>query len=602
MRSAFLALALVFSVAAVNVHGRATEPPRSGPGPRAAAEGGQRPAPRAKGAPSDELGRSVPRAAVEGFLTAVRAGDHERAARYLDLTPLPPAARERRAPVLASQLGEVLERTLWIDLEELSDAPEGMTDDDLPARRDRVGTIETARGPVDVLVARVPRGDGDATPVWKFAPATVARIPALHAEVTRRSLAERLPAPLVELTLLGVPLWQWLALVVLLLLASGAGWLAASVVARVIARREAGTDRPRARVTGPLRLVVAVLVFSAGEAALGLPPRMHSLLNDLALLLTVLALAWGAFRLVDLVTSVLRQRLLQRGENSAIALLPAGRSLLKVIVLALAVLMALDNLGFDVTALVAGLGIGGIALALAAQKSVENLFGGVTLYTDQPVRVGDFCRFGDRVGTVEAIGLRSTRVRTLERTLVTVPNAEFANLQLENYSRRDKIWYHPTIGLRYETTPDQIRVILVAIREMLYAHPRVDPEPARIRFVRFGAYSLDLEVFAYVTATDFGEFLEIAEDLNLRIMDIVSRAGSSFAFPSHTTYVESGSGLDADAARRAEAQVRDWRQEGTLYLPGFPPERIDALRSTLDYPPAGSPRRDSRASGGPGRR
>jgi MscS family membrane protein len=268
---------------------------------------------------------------------------------------------------------------------------------------------------------------------------------------------------------------------------------------------------------------------------------------------------------------------------------PLGRKTVKVAVVALAALSALDTFGFDVTALVAGLGIGGLAVALALQKTLENLFGGATVLADRPVQVGDFCRFGDRVGTVEEIGIRSARIRTLDRTVVTVPNADFATMQLENYSQRDKIWYHPTLGLRYETTPEQLRYVLVEVRRMLYAHPKVDPDPARIRFTGFGDYSLDLEVFAYVKVTDFGEFLEVAEDLNLRLMDIVADAGTDFAFPSNTTYLAQDGGLDAERVDAAEQAVAKWREEQRLFLPGFPDSEIGDLASTLDYPPKGSP-------------
>jgi MscS family membrane protein len=249
----------------------------------------------------------------------------------------------------------------------------------------------------------------------------------------------------------------------------------------------------------------------------------------------------------------------------------------------------LGSFGFDVTALVAGLGVGGIAIALGAQKTLENVFGGITLFANQPVRVGDVCRFGEKLGIVEEIGLYSTRVRTLERTVVTVPNSEFASLQLENFGVRDKMLYNPTLGLRYETTPEQLRYVLVEVRKMLYAHPKVDPDPARIRFKSFGAYSLDLEIFTYVKSTDINDFLEVAEDLNLRIMDLVAAAGTSFAFPSQTMYFEQGEGIDRDAAREAEKAVQLWRERRELNLPRFPPERIAELRGKIDYPPEGSP-------------
>jgi MscS family membrane protein len=138
--------------------------------------------------------------------------------------------------------------------------------------------------------------------------------------------------------------------------------------------------------------------------------------------------------------------------------------------------------------------------------------------------------------------------------------------------------------VHYETTPDQIRYILVEVHRVLYAHPKVDSASARIRFVGFGSSSLDLEVFSYITVTDYGEYLEVAEDLNLRIMDIVAAAGSSLVFPSQTTYVEKGRGLDPGRAQAAESQVKEWRARGELWLPRLPPEKIAEIENTLEYP------------------
>ena len=196
---------------------------------------------------------------------------------------------------------------------------------------------------------------------------------------------------------------------------------------------------------------------------------------------------------------------------------------------------------------------------------------------------------------MEEIGLRWTKVRTLDDTVVTVPNSEFAKQQLENYALRQKIWYHPRLQLRYETTPDQLRYILVEIRKLLYGHPKVLPDPARIRFVGFSDWSLDLDVFAYVDTRVYGEFLEIAEDLNLRIMRIVAEAGSGFALPSQTTYLESPLGLDVERAGAAEARVGEWREKQELYLPRFPESKIADLQGSVPYPPEGSPEAMSRA-------
>jgi MscS family membrane protein len=147
---------------------------------------------------------------------------------------------------------------------------------------------------------------------------------------------------------------------------------------------------------------------------------------------------------------------------------------------------------------------------------------------------------------------------------VIVPNAEFAQLQLENISIRNKTLFRVTLGLRYETTSEQLRYVLANLREMLLGHPKVSSENLRVRFRRFGDYSLDLEIFAYILTNDWPEYWAIREDLNLRIMDIVKDAGTGFAFPSQTAYLTDDSGLDAERSRKAEAQVEDWRVKGKL--------------------------------------
>jgi MscS family membrane protein len=203
----------------------------------------------------------------------------------------------------------------------------------------------------------------------------------------------------------------------------------------------------------------------------------------------------------------------------------------------IAVTGLLQLFGFNVTTIIAGLGIGGIAVALAAQKTIENLFGGLTLMADRPVRIGDYCRFGTQEGWVEDIGLRSTRVRTPGRTVISVPNAVFSSVDIENLTSRDRMRFFATLNLRYETTPDQLRDVLTRIRALLSGHPRVGSELLRVRFTAFGASSLDIELNAYILTPSVDEFLEIRESLLLEIMELVSKAGSGFAFPSRTVYM-----------------------------------------------------------------
>jgi MscS family membrane protein len=211
-----------------------------------------------------------------------------------------------------------------------------------------------------------------------------------------------------------------------------------------------------------------------------------------------------------------------------------------VLVVFIALLLVLRYFGVDPTPALAGLGVGGIAVALAAQKTLENVIAGASLIFDQAVRVGDTLKVGEITGTVDHIGLRSTRMRTPDRTVVSIPNSQIANASLETLSARDKFWFHPVVGLRYETSPEQLRAVLDGLRRLLETHPSVDPESVRVRFVRLGAFSLDIELFAYLFASDWNRFLEMQEDLLLNVTEIVRRAGTEIAFPSQTMYVNSG--------------------------------------------------------------
>jgi MscS family membrane protein len=208
-----------------------------------------------------------------------------------------------------------------------------------------------------------------------------------------------------------------------------------------------------------------------------------------------------------------------------------------VLLVVAAVLVALQYFGLNPTAALAGLGIGGIAVALAAQKTLENVIGGLSLIFDKAVRVGDFLKLGDMVGTVDSIGLRSTRFRTLDRTILSVPNGQIANATLETLSVRDMCWFRHVLGLQYGTKAAQLRRIMDEIRILLGVHPEIDTESVRVRLIRFGPSSLDVELFAYAVTKDWGRFLEIQEGLLVSVMEIVEAAGSAIALPTQTLHI-----------------------------------------------------------------
>jgi MscS family membrane protein len=250
-------------------------------------------------------------------------------------------------------------------------------------------------------------------------------------------------------------------------------------------------------------------------------------------------------------------------QQHRVALVHLLRGVAKAVAVVTVLLVILSFEGISLTTAIAGIGIGGIALAFAAQKTLENVFGTVMLVADQPVRVGDFCRLGDTLGTIEDIGLRSTRLRTLDRTIVSVPNGQASSMIVENFAERDKMWFRHVVGLRYETTSEQLRHVLAQVRTLFCEHPEVEARSVRIRFVKFGGSSLDLEIFAYVLVADYEAYLKIQEELLLRIMDTIEASGTAVAFPSQTMYMAKDPGMDAEKSNAFIAEMRQWKNAAT---------------------------------------
>jgi len=283
---------------------------------------------------------------------------------------------------------------------------------------------------------------------------------------------------------------------------------------------------------------------------------------------------------------ILSPRIPDKSLNASLLRLAAR--VLGIVAIVLILAYSAQGLGVPVLGVMAGLGFGGLAVALAVRPTLENLMGGVILFLDQPVRVGDYCSFGEHIGTVESIGIRSTKIRALDRTLITVPNAIFADMELINWARCDKMLILATVGLRYETEPDQLRLVLAQLREMLYAHPKIDRSTVRVRLTDFASSSLDVEVRVYALTRELNELHAIREDVFLRVIEIVSESGTGFAFPSQTLYLGEDSGLDQRLSEAAKEQVAGWRRSGILPFPESAASKIDDLTGTLDYPPRGS--------------
>lgn len=469
----------------------------------------------------------------------------------------------------------------------------------------------------EITIARVEQGPQEGE--YLFTPATVANLPAYYREV--RELPYRagasegfyefvhaapglLPPTWFE-WIRGLPdwtktvfgeqaVWQWIALMIAIVLAALLPWLANRW------RRYRGglaVGRTWRRFLVPVSVIIAAWgVHELAEGPLNLTGKVLQVVLQGTEVVMFLGSAWAVVSFSGVVAEIIitSPRIPEKGLDAN--LLRFGFRLLGLTIAALIIVTGLADVGVPVAPMAAGVGVGGLAVALAAQPTLENFIASLTLYVDKPLKVGDFCRYGDdlssgflRIGTVEEIGLRSTRLRGIDRTVTTIPNADFSKLQLTNLTLRDRMLLRTTISLRYETTPEQMRFLLAKLRAMLLAHPKITQDPARVRFAAFGDYSLNVDILAYADTPDWNQFLAIQEDVFLRIFNIVEEAGTGFAFPSQTTYLAKDGGLDETKGEAAEAEVQAWRSDGTLPFPEFARLYRERVLDTLAYPPEGAP-------------
>ncbi len=537
-------------------------------------------------AQSDALGRGTPSGTVLGFLQAAQSGDYRAAAEYLQMSA---ARRQSQGPEVATKLKVLMDRAFVGSLRRISSNPEGNPDNGI-ADQQTIGAFSVADSDVPVVLVRVT--DANAGKIWLFSTETLSKVPDLYDNVEAHRVESRLPESLVNNAFLGMPLWQWLALFIAVPVAIIVGWVVVLFLAiprrlYLIYKKRPDMHSYR-RVSMPLLLCFSAIAHRIIAGRFGLPLLSRFYYARTVGVVFSIGLFWFLLRVSSLTMQRLRRHAIGIGRTGTGTLMLLAERLLAAMVVVIGLLSILAILGFNLTTVLAGLGIGGIAIAFAAQKTLENLFGGISVLADEVMRVGDYCRFGDRTGTVEDISLRSTRVRTDGRTQLSIPNGALATMSLENFSRRDKILFNPALAIRYDTTGDQLRYLLAEIRRLLYQHPKVEPETASVRFANFDASALRLEIFSYVLTRDANEFAAVREDLLLRIMEVVERSGSGFAFPSQTLYLGRDSGLDAEKTAAAEKQVQQWRDQRRLPFPDFAPEEKSALRGSIPYPPPDS--------------
>jgi MscS family membrane protein len=521
-------------------------------------------APQQAAAQVDPLGRETPHGTVIGFIRAAQE-ENGHAPDYFQA-----AAKGRRTSAeeekdLADHLVAVLNaRFAASQLDKISREPDGRGDDGQPSDQVSVPSTRGEGEPFQLSLVRIEQAHGNK--LWYISRQTLEQVPEAYDSLTF-PIEKRLPAFLVKSRLLGMPLWQWLTIILLAPVALAVGWFAAFTgrLAWRFVRRLRGLP-PLApappRRFGPDALLIAVLVHYVLVEQIGVSLLYQRYYEIVVRILSACAVYWAVIQVTNWIFQGILRRLTQHGRLAEKSLVSLARRVLDVTIFFLIGLLLLESLDVNVTAALAGLGIGGLAIGLGAQKTFENLLGGISILTDKAIVVGDSCKIGDQAGVVEDIGLRSTKLRTENRTVVSIPNGTVATATLENFRFRDKILCKQLVRLRYDLSPDHIRYALAQLYETLVHHPKVEEATARARFLRFGDNGIEVEIYAYILERDFAEFLATQEDLLLQVMDTLEKTGAAVALPTQTTMVTQDKWVDPEKAMAAQRAIEKTRDPG----------------------------------------
>jgi len=494
-------------------------------------------APAAETVHPDPLRRETPRSMVSGLIEALAELDYDRAAQYFDL---PPATSNRQRMSTISQA-----RAFHALLDNggslkpfatLSNQSSGRVDDDLPIDQENIGEVTVQDKKTPILITR---SEAEGQQVWRISSATLGQI----AAATRRAPAGAAgaagePASQDDYLVGGAPLKDWGMLVGLGVMIFGGLWMVSALV--VAAMRRLVTDSAASGIyrffeaaLPPASLLLAVAIFYTWAERLPVAIVARQTLLRYTGIVTVIALVWFGLRLVDAISELVIARMQRRQRRQIVSVVTLLRRTVKILLLVFSGIGILDTFGIDVTTGIAALGIGGIALALGAQKTVENLVGSVTVIADRPLQVGDFIKVGDVVGTVEDVGIRSTRIRTLERTVVTIPNGDLSARQIENFAARDRFLFNPTIAVTYATSSAQLQEALAIVRGVLADEEKI-AEGWRARLGGITDRAFNIDVFSYIDTAEFDVQVAVRENLLFTIYQRLEAAGIRLAYPSQT--------------------------------------------------------------------
>ena len=541
--------------------------------------------------PDDSLGRRTPQGTVNGFIKALGDQNYLRASQYLVLSK-----RSYRKTAERIEIAKTFQKLLdqggnFSPSSILSNKELGRLDDNLTTGIDLVGNVSTDK--IDIQLYLENQSDDSEPALWLFSAETVEAIRGADISGEKTFLDRVLPKFLKDRKLGNVPIGHWGVVVVMAVVTYLLSRLLIFVLIFLIQKvwKKADTEKGTAIIdafTLPVQMYLTVILFVAFTQRMGISIIVRQRFSIIIITIGIVAFLILLWRMTDFVSMYTRSRMNNRGRASAVSAVLFLSRTMKAAIVVIGIIALLGIIGVDVTAGLAALGIGGIALALGAQKTIENFVGSVSLIADQPLRVGDYCRVDDIKGTVEAIGMRSTTLRTPARTIVTIPNGQLSASKIENYAHRDRFIFNPIFGFRMETTPDQMRYLLVELKSLLFAHPSVLDTPPIVRFTGITADALKVEITAYIEAINFETSQEVQEDLLLRMLDIIESSGTSLAYPSQTLYMTRDTPVSNEKAEEVAKTVKKWKKNGELQLPKFDPKRVEELKGSIKYPGEGS--------------
>jgi len=508
----------------------------------------------AKEPAADPLGRSTPRGAFTGFIRALHREDFVSAARFMQLSP----NQKLNTEVLARELSQLMDRYFTESLTRVSDSPAGDVDDGLPLDRERLGPLEIGDKKFDIILVRV--SDPDSGLIWLISSDTLAQVPVMYGAIEKTWLERLLPEGALNHRLLGIPVAQWGAWGMSIGIPFLVLWLLSQLLLLLIRRMPAAPSH-RSLVESwlvtlrwPSIFVATLAIHIVSVFFLGVSLTFRFIYVRSAGVLLILSLTWLLRRMLAIFLERLRFSMRLRGQAGTASLILLGQRMVNVVILLVAIFSILKITGVDTKTALAGVGIGGVAVAFGAQKTVENMLGGVFLLTDKVLAVGDSCCISNRVGTVEDITLRSVRLRTPEQSLLSIPAGALSQANIENFATRTKILMQAILRLRYGTTVQQLRSVLVGVRKVLMESSDIESETARIRLIAFGERAIEIELFAYVLTSDYLQFLTVREDLLLQVAVLIESAGTGFAMPTQFVYLQSESDLDGTVHESTSTQ------------------------------------------------